>query len=220
MSKQDRKYVKNYGGVIWREKRKGKKYKLEQALNTRTGKLIYPLQKQQVSESLSRGDRKGKRESERKKKKHLLLVCCWWAYFWHLPALPINRQVWQLTCVPCICWIPRHQSWVSLQLALFDFQIWLTIGTILKHIHTHTPQSLQSESTIQLPNNVIVKIRQVNQRIRWYKINYATSLLLFQTTLARFAYSPLCITYTYVSTILHKWFSWSGSPNKCDKNLI
>lgn len=47
MSKQDRKYVKNYGGVIWREKRKGKKNKLEQALNTRTGKLIYPLQKQQ-----------------------------------------------------------------------------------------------------------------------------------------------------------------------------
>lgn len=76
MSKQDRKYVKNYGGVIWREKRKGKKNKLEQALNTRTGKLIYLLQKQQVSESLSRGDRKGGRESERKKKKHLLLVCC------------------------------------------------------------------------------------------------------------------------------------------------
>lgn len=57
--------------------RKGReKKKLEQALNTRTGKLIHPLQKQQVSESLSRGDRKGKRESERKKKKHLLLVCC------------------------------------------------------------------------------------------------------------------------------------------------
>lgn len=90
----------------------------------------------------------------------------------------------------------------------------------LTHTHTHTPQSLQSESTIQLPNNVIVKIRQVNQRIRWYKINYATSLLLFQTTLARFAYSPFCITCTYVSTILHKWFCWSASPNKCDKNLI
>lgn len=55
MSKQDRKYVKNYGGVIWREKRKGKK--LEQALNTRTGKPIHPSQKQQDSESLSRGDR-------------------------------------------------------------------------------------------------------------------------------------------------------------------
>lgn len=73
MSKQDRKYVKNYGGVIWREKRKGKKNKLEQALNTRTGKLIYPLQKQQVSESLSRGDRKGKRESERERKRN---TCC------------------------------------------------------------------------------------------------------------------------------------------------
>lgn len=75
MSKQDRKYVKNYGGVIWREKRKGKKNKLEQALNTRTGKLIYPLQKQQVSESLSRGDRKGKREKVREKEKEALVAC-------------------------------------------------------------------------------------------------------------------------------------------------
>lgn len=73
MSKQDRKYVKNYGGVIWREKRKGKKNKLEQALNTRTGKLIYPLQKQQVSESLSRGDRKGEREKVRERKRN---TCC------------------------------------------------------------------------------------------------------------------------------------------------
>lgn len=72
MSKQDRKYVKNYGGVIWREKRKGKKNKLEQALNTRTGKLIYPLQKQQVSESChEETEKEGEKVRERKRN-----TCC------------------------------------------------------------------------------------------------------------------------------------------------
>lgn len=37
--------------------RKGREKKLEQALNTRTGKPIHPSQKQQDSESLSQGDR-------------------------------------------------------------------------------------------------------------------------------------------------------------------
>ena len=38
MSKQDRKYVENCGSVIEWKKRK----KLEQAFNTKTGRLIHP----------------------------------------------------------------------------------------------------------------------------------------------------------------------------------
>lgn len=72
MSKQDRKYVKNYGGVIWREKRKGKKNKLEQALNTRTVSSSTPY-KSNKSQNPCHEETEKEGEKVRERKRN---TCC------------------------------------------------------------------------------------------------------------------------------------------------
>lgn len=199
MSKQDRNMLRIMGALSAGRKKKSSSFK------NIPEQVIIPTKKRNKFNSPPR--------SSRLLLMHPIMEFTWYTY--------IYRQVWQLTCDYRVCWISRHKRMVSL-----PDTFWFPSMSDNRHnTHTHTPQPLLSKSSIQLPNNVIVKIHQVNQRIRWYKINYATSLLLFQTTLAGWIcifpllyYIYLCLNYPSQMSLLI-WFAkqvWQ----KSNLNLI
>lgn len=196
MSKQDRNMLRIMGALSAGRKKKSSSFK------NIPEQVITPTKKRNKFNSPPR--------SSRLLLMHPIMEFTWYTY--------IYRQVWQLTCDYRVCWISRHKRMVSL-----PDTFWFPSMSDNRH-NTHTHTHLNHFWVRVAFSSQIMSLLKSTRSIRGLggikSITPPHFSCFKQRWLAGFAYSPFCITYTYVSTILHKWVCWSGSPNKCDKNLI